>query len=188
MAERHSERARVADDWYIEPSWCVDILLDRIGSVFTAGIHDPCCGLGTIPLAARARGIAATGADLRQRDPEWERRDFLADSRQHPSIVTNPPYAIAVPIISQALEVVAPGGLVCALVQAKFLFSQRRKPLFERPEMERVIILSRRPSMPPGEALAEHGEKIRGGGSIDFCWCVWRVGRQRGPVVMGWAI
>lgn len=186
MAERHPERVRVEDDWYVEPYWCADILFDRIK--FPWGLHDPCCGSGTIPQAAWANGIEATGADLRARAAEYEVRDFLTDPGKYPSIVTNPPYNIAVPIIEHALKVTEHHGRVCALVQAKFLFSQRRKPLFERPEMERVIILSRRPSMPPGAALAEHGESIRGRGSIDFCWCIWRVGGAGHAPIIEWAV
>lgn len=185
MAERPSKFKRSADDFYVDPFWCSDILFDRVA--FPRGLHDPCCGSGTIPKAARANDIDATGADLRARAEGFAVRDFFADAGPYPSIVTNPPYAIAVPIIEHSLNVTEPGGRVCALVQAKFLFSQRRKALFRRPEMERVIILSRRPSMPPGEALAEHGEKIRGGGSIDFCWVVWKVGGADCAPVIGWA-
>lgn len=186
MAERHPERARVADDWYVEPSWCVDILLGSF--MFLNGLHDPCCGSGTIPKTAQAQGLQASGADLRDRGAGFPVRDFFTDSGPYPAIVTNPPYSSAVKVIEHALEVVVPGGLVCALVQAKFLFSQKRKALFERLEMEQVIILSRRPSMPPGEELAKHGEAIRGGGSIDFCWCVWRAGSANMTATIQWAV
>ena len=37
--------------------------------------------------------------------------------------------------------------------------------LFPRPEMERMVVLSRRPSIPPGELLKAEGEAIRKGGS-----------------------
>lgn len=130
----------------------------------------------------------ATGADIRSRAPRWPVQDFFQDLAWNDSVVTNPPYNIAVNIIEHALSHVRVFGYVCALVQAKFLFSQKRKPLFERPEMDRVIIMSRRPSMPPGEALLEHGEKIRGGGSIDFCWAVWRVGKMDGAPTIEWAV
>jgi hypothetical protein len=186
MAERHPEKERAADDWYVEPAWCVDILLKRVQ--FPMGLHDPCCGGGTIPFRARELGFTATGSDLRERAPGWRVLNFLRDEDTYSSIVTNPPYNIAVPIIEHALRHVQQGGFVCALVQAKFLFSQKRKELFERVDMERVIILSRRPSMPPGEALSEHGESIRGGGSIDFCWVVWRVGKGEPGALIEWAI
>jgi hypothetical protein len=56
----------------------------------------------------------------------------------------------------------------------KWLSSQGRHALFSAPETELVLMLSRRPSMPPGAVLVEQGEACRGGGSIDFAWVVWR--------------
>ena len=186
MAERHSEHSRASDDWYVEPAWCVEVLLDRVE--FIKGFHDPCCGLGTIPLAGRARGLQTSGNDLRTRAPGWGCQDFLTDFTRHADIVTNPPFAIAVEILNHALATTIPGGRVAALVQAKFLFSQKRQPLFHRSEMERVIILSKRPSMPPGEMLLKHGEAVRRNGSLDFLWAIWRVGRPPGPPTIEWAL
>jgi hypothetical protein len=63
------------------------------------------------------------------------------------------------------------------LAPLKWAASQGRYALFSRPEMERVVILSRRPSIPPGALLQAKGEGIRKGGSIDFAWYLWRVGK-----------
>ncbi len=35
-----------------------------------------------------------------------------------------------------------------------------------------ILVLSRRPSMPPGELLAA-GQVEQKGGMHDYCWCVW---------------
>ncbi len=188
MAERHSSRARADDDWYVEPPWCVYMLTRHVPALLSVGrVHDPCCGGGTIPRVLAEMGVAVSGADLRVREPGWGQRDFLTDPGPYDAIVTNPPYKQAQAIVEHALKVVRPGGLVCALVQSKFLFSQRRHQLFTRPETSLVLMLSRRPSMPPGEELAKHGEDIRGGGSLDFCWVVWQVGRIAVPPHVEWA-
>jgi hypothetical protein len=187
MGERHSDFNRDADDWYVEPEWCVHRLLDRYPDLNT--IHDPCCGRGTIVDVALSRGIEATGSDLIDRaDGRFPSRDFLCGPERHRSIVTNPPFKIAERIVAQALMMVAPGGIVAVVAQAKFLFSQGRNAIFARPDMERVIAFSRRPSMPPGKMLAELGESCRGGGSIDFVWCVWRVGKTEPGCVMEWTL
>ena len=55
-----------------------------------------------------------------------------------------------------------------------------RYVLFARPEMELVLILSERPSVPPGEFLELYGEGERKGGSLDFAWLVFRRGGRRG--------
>lgn len=178
MGERKSEYALVEHGWYIEPDWTVQALLARVP--FVGGIHDPCCGSGTIP-----RITGGTGADIVDRGFGYPVRNFLEDDAIYPNIVTNPPYGkLAQPIIEHALRHAE--RYVCALVQTKFLHSQGRHNLFSRPETEKIILFSKRPSMPPGELLMKEGEKIRGNGSIDFCWVVWNVYSNPGPVTVEW--
>lgn len=185
MGERPSEFERDADDWYVEPAFCVDALLDRYPRL--ERLHDPCCGKGTIIDVAASRWRQATGADIVDRaSGAFPIRDFLSDPTAYANIVTNPPFRIGADIVWHALKTTRDGGIVAVIAQAKFLFSQQRHPLFARPEMERVLIFSRRPSMPPGKVLLEKGESCRGGGSIDFLWCVWRVGKTAPGASIEW--
>jgi hypothetical protein len=177
MGERPSEFVRDPHDWYVEPSWSVEILRDLVP--FRGAIHDPCCGMGTIPHVFRG-----TGADLVDRGYGFPVRDFLTDRSGYQNIVFNPPYGIAQEVIEHAREHAE--ERVAALVQTKFLASQRRYPLFSSFDTELVIMLSRRPSMPPGVMLREHGEAIRGGGSLDFCWVIWKRGHNAGARIV-WA-
>lgn len=178
MGERKSDYELAAHGWYVEPAWCVTALLERVP--FVGQIHDPCCGLGTIP-----RVTGGTGADIIDRGFGFPARDFLTDEETYDNIVMNPPYGqLAQPIIEHALRHAR--RYVCALVQTKFLSSQKRHKLFSRDETEKIIIFSRRPSMPPGELLVREGEAIRGNGSIDFCWVVWNVYSNPGPVTVEW--
>lgn len=186
---RSSGYDRNANDWYVEPTDCVLALFDAIPSLEYHGIHDPCCGMGTIPEAAAGRGWKATGADLIDRaSGRYPVRDFLTDDQTYPNIVTNPPFALSVPIVRHAMGSVATGGLIIIVAQAKFLYSQGRHPLFSAPECERVLILSKRPSMPPGEMLMEQGEACRGGGSADYCWVVFRSGRMSRGCSIEWLL
>lgn len=187
MGERHSEFDRDANDWYVEPAWCVERLLDRYPEI--TALHDPCCGIGTIVHVALDRGISASGSDLVARaGGRFPVRDFLTFARREPSIVTNPPFKIAEQIVRHAMSVTEEGGIIAVVAQAKFLFSQARNPIFTSAAMERVIAFSRRPSMPPGVMLQELGEACRGGGSIDFVWCVWRSGKTQPGCVMEWTL
>jgi hypothetical protein len=188
MAERHSEYERDADDWYVEPVWAVDRLAERV--TFDGAIHDPCCGKGTIPLALLGPyADRVSGADLIDRaNGQFPVQDFLTDYAPRDNVVSNPPFKIANLIAEHALKIVQPGGVVALVCNAKFLFSQMRHPLFTRREMERVIVFSRRPSMPPGEMLARLGEGCRGGGSIDFVWCIWRVGKTERGCNIDWTL
>lgn len=190
MGERNSEYARDEHDWYVEPEWCVSTLMAL--EQFTGGVHDPCCGMGTIPNTHNAITLpyyhptqgqtAATGADLVDRGYGFPQRDFLKDRTKYDNIITNPPYKIAAAVIDHALKHVL--FKVAALVQLKFLAAQRRYSLFQNAPTSAVYIFSRRPSMPPGEMLKAEGEACRGGGSIDYCWVVWdRVNPPPSPVI-----
>jgi hypothetical protein len=77
MPVRHSEYIRDHHDWYIEPSWTTDLLLDAMTDMST--YHDPCCGWGTIVSCGLRRGLRATGADIVDRCGLYDERDFLTD-------------------------------------------------------------------------------------------------------------
>jgi hypothetical protein len=179
MAQRHSEYVRAAADFYSEPPWVVHALLDFLGPI-PGGLHDPCCGTGTVIDAALGRGVGATGADVADRaGGRFPVRDFRDDQGIYANIVTNPSSANATWIIEHGLGHVLEGGRVAVLVPLGFLASIGRFPLFARAEFDSFLVLSRRPSIPPGELLLAHGEKVRGKGSVDFGWAVFRRGRGR---------
>lgn len=98
----------------------------------------------------------------------------------------NPPYRSARPFIEKALLETKTGGVVCCLTSISFLASQERFDLFNRAEIERVIVLSKRPSMPDGDALLA-GKVKRGGGQANFVWLIFRSGGRRGAkAVIDW--
>jgi hypothetical protein len=184
MATRHSEYKRIPDDFYSEPPWVADALLDHLP---LHALHDPCCGFGTIVTAALRRGIKATGADIRDRaHGMFLQRDFLEDPTVYPNI-TNPTFENAATVIEHGLNHVPDGGYVAALAPIGFLASQRRYSLFTRPELHSVLVFSKRPSIPPGQLLEEHGEAVRGGDSKDYAFSIWQRGRRPAPPQICWA-
>jgi hypothetical protein len=186
VGQRHSGRARADGDFYCEPAWCVEALFQHL--ILRDGVHDPCCGLGTIVDVAAGLGMGATGADIVDRaGGRFPVQDFLSDETVYENIVINPPYRPAEAIIRHALAHVEPGGRVAVLVPIGFLASQRRYPLFARPDSELLVVLSRRPSLPPGELLLERGESVRRSGSTDYAWMAWRRGRKAGSARIRWA-
>ena len=154
-------------DWYVEPAWTVELLADRVR--FQGGIHDPCCGKGTIPQVFRQRGQGASGNDIMYRG--WGRMDteldFREDHREYFNVVSNPPYGLAETFVWHYLDRVT--GKIAIITRLDFLASQGRNPLFTRRPPALVLILSRRPSMPPGWQGQVKGE----GGQHDYCWIVW---------------
>ncbi|HZZ26156.1 MAG TPA: hypothetical protein VFE60_27985 [Roseiarcus sp.] len=188
----HSGYPRHPHDFYIEDEWCFDALPAALGLAdFAKGIYDPCCGVGTILQAAQRFQLQGLGSDIvdRQREVGLFKfaglRDFLDQRTQAgcwPSVVMNPPYRETQKFIEKALSETRAGGVVAALAPLSFLVSQERYDFFQRPEMERIIFLSKRPSMPDGDALLR-GDVKRGGGMEVYCWLVFRAAGRRGADV-----
>lgn len=171
-------QARNDDDWYVEPPACVQSLFQL--SIFMGAIHDPCCGQGTIPTVAREHGYLATGSDLRDRGFGRSGVDFFADWTPRENIVSNPPYKLGEQFVHHALAVAA--HKVAIVMRLSFLAGQKRlASLFRIHRPCAVIVLSTRPSMPPG------GTDIPAkGGTADYCWLVWSRGHE-GSTNMVWA-
>jgi len=171
-------RERWDDDWYVETPACVHSLFDSVH--FYGSIHDPCAGSGTIPTVAKQRWLEATGSDLRDRGFGETGVDFFTDNRPRRNIVSNPPYKLLEPFIHHAIAVTE--RKVAVVVRLPFLSGQKRLQSLYRVHPPRaVIVLSKRPSMPPG------GTDIPArGGTSDYSWCVWQHGYQ-GPTELRWA-
>ncbi len=177
-----SDYARAADDWYVEPRWCVELLADAIPLIEGSYVWDPCCGGGTIPAvyADRLGQHRVIATDLVDRGYEhladtWDATGYGTPNCVAPGmridIVTNPPFKLAETIVRRALMLA--DYRVAILQQLSFLASAARHRLFAEYPPSDVLILSKRPSMPPGHLIAEMGDKAFKGGVTDFCWIVW---------------
>lgn len=185
MSERHSQFARDALDFYREPVWCVELLAEA--EPFAGTVWDPACGAGTIPNVFLKRGHIVRGSDIAERG-QHNRWDFLGPPGWNEwdvdNIVCNPPFRLTKAFAERALEVAR--RKVALLVQLKFLASHARYPLFTETPLKRVLILSSRPSMPPGALVDGDGlmdGKAPSGGSIDFCWLVWEHAYFEAPTI-----
>jgi hypothetical protein len=168
---------RQGHDWYCEPGYTVRSLFDRVR--FTGPIHDPCCGRGMIPTIAAEYGHQASGSDLVHRGQGVGGIDFLTDNTQRQTLIFNPPFKIAAAFVLHALDV-APE--VAVLVKVQFLNSQSRyDQLYSRRPPSFVLVLSRRPSMPPGDV----NQKPRNG-TDEFTWLVWGT-TALGVTTLDWA-
>lgn len=186
---KKSTHAAEADDWYVEPAWCVDLLFqaERFGNVW---LWDPACGIGTIPSAASVLGYNVFCSDIVVRpqcpfavvECDFLRPDNLARNAQ--LIVCNPPYKHAEAFIRRAIGL---GIHTHAwLLQRDFPYSQRRYKLFTEHPPQTIYHLSSRPSCTPGSKLVS-GEMKQSGGSVDYCWIVWVRG-YAGPTITKWLI
>lgn len=190
-------------DWYVEPAWCVDALLDA--EKFDGLIWDPAAGLGTIPSQCIRYGYDALATDVAGNRPgslmPVASLDFLGpgalavarnEENRIGAIICNPPFKLSVPFALRAVNVVRPAK-VAMLQRINFLTSRGRfRALFEPCPPSMVYILTERPSMLPGPMVVA-GEIPRNG-TEDYAWFVWdraRTGsssiawlppRKRGPI------
>lgn len=172
------------DNWYVEPSWCVERLFDAVS--FFGTIHDPCCGLGTIPLVARRAGFKTTASDIVDRaltkpvgvglPTKFSITRYQDDHRMHDNIVCNPPFddinETPLPFVQWALAHTR--DKVALLVPFKWFAGDKRSRVLETLPLGRVLMLTPRPSMPPGPALLDmwsRGEEPKGGRE-DFAWAI----------------
>lgn len=174
---RHSGYERSANDWYVEPPWAVEALLDV--EKFDGITYDPACGGGTIPKVFRDRNLQCEGSDLVDRGFGFKKADYL-DPLMNPhseNIVTNPPFNLAEQFVLKALQ---RNNKVAILQRLAWLESAKRRMFFESTPLARVWVFARRVSMPPG------GTDInQKGGSIPFAWFVWDY-CHKGPPILGW--
>ena len=189
---RHAKRHPL--DWYVDPIWCARQLALALGGFWPEqleklAVWDPCCGMGNTLQAAWELGLETIGSDLVD-NVDWATFDecpdlirptwFRGDFREHEmapipcSIVSNPPYSyikdIAEAFARKALELSCKH--VCILMPTKWLSSQARYRLFAEHTPLAILYLSQRPSMPPGDRIADMGNRAFSGGMVDYCWIV----------------
>lgn len=168
---------REEHEHYVEPEWCSKRLFEE--EKFEGTIWDPACGFGRIPEAAKAAGYDALASDVTNRGYNLvEPIDFFRFTTGHENIVSNPPFDKFQGFVAHALSLasrkVAMIWLVRTLPAARWL---------QDTPLARILLLTPRPSMPPGHVIAR-GEKP-GGGKQDFCWLIWDK-NYRGTPTIGW--
>ena len=185
---RASGYARADADWYREPAWLVDALLDV--EHFTGGVLDPACGGGTIPARCLARGMLAIGTDIVDRG-FGERQNFFERKSPVDNIICNPPFNRAQKFVEHALSLTR--RKVAIVQRLAFLEGQERRHMWEATPLARIWVSSKRACMPPGVGFAS-GERDRWGalkvqegrgGAIAYAWFVWDHSHV-GPATVGW--
>jgi hypothetical protein len=169
-------------DWYVEPHWCSERLFQE--ESFQGTIVDPCCGLGRIYFSAKKAGHAVIGCDINPKDQQFHKADFMAPQggRTWDNIVSNPPFRLCGPkLVEIALERTRQK---CALLlPTLWMQCGKRSHWLETTPFYKVLLLTPRPSMPPGHVIMS-GRKPKGGRQ-DFAWFIWLTG-YKGPPQVGW--
>jgi hypothetical protein len=168
--------AREKSDHYVEPAWCSARLFQV--EKFEGSIVDPACGWGTIVLEAKKAGYNAAGFDLVDRGWDYIPRDFLQSTTVYDNIVTNPPFGIVPQFITHAVKH-ARRKVATILATPRLTAARWLQAL----PLSRILLLTPRPSMPPGDYI-KAGGKI-GNGKEDYCWLIFDHGYQGEPTI-GW--
>lgn len=163
------------NEWYKEPRWSVDALLDA--ERFIGDTLDPCCGAGTIPDAFNDRGLPCYGNDIVDRsNGRFNVGDYFegaVDIGGMSNVVSNPPFSMLLPFIDRSLNLAS--HKVAVLARLAFLETPGRKEFFLSRPLARVLVFSKRVSMPPaGKGIPEKG------GTVAFAWFVFDK-THRGP-------
>ena len=178
---RREQRDRAEGDFYVEPEWAVEALLDV--EQFLGEVWDPACGEGTIPKVLEKRSHPSVIAtDLVDHGYGQAGYDFLAipprSLKRTDNIVCNPPFKLAEAFVRQGLKIAR--FKVALLLRLAFLEGQARARLFDTTPLARVHVFSKRVSMPPG------GQGIEAkGGAVAFAWFIWSHDHS-GPPTLHW--
>lgn len=180
---KHSGYERNKNDWYIEPDWAVDVLLaDESSKGFgNLKLMDPCCGSGNIPTSLKKAGFKnVVGSDIVDRaNGEYEVGHYedMLHTHRPDVVISNPPYNEVKEFVDEALK---HSSKVCVLLRLAFLEGQARRDWFKNGCLSRVIVSSRRMSMPPG------GTDIKAkGGTIAYAWFIFDRDHE-GPPTLAW--
>ncbi len=154
MSATNRGAERVASDFYATPLSAFTPLLPHLD--ITAEHWEPSCGDRRLIHAMNAYGIRADGADIRDARPV----DFLTDPTVRQTIITNPPFSMAMEFATHALTHSDEAYL---LLRLNFLASQKRAAWFAKNEPSALFVLARRP------CFTEDGKTD----ATDYAWFYW---------------
>lgn len=199
---------RHPDDWYVEPEWNAERLFEIERFPSHDGrtmpiIWDPSCGMGRIVDAALRAGYEAYGSDIAARWEDTRARMFrvapfcrvqdffTAELVFEPDwVISNAPFKHChmrypsdppPPYVVRALEVAKVGA--CILLPLSWIAGDRRVSWLREAGLYKVLVITPRPSMPPGPVILA-GENP-GRGEKDFAWFIFKKGHT-GDWTGGW--
>ncbi len=176
-------------DFYETPAFVTNTLLEYEEFIDVLDkndwILDPCCGNGAIIKALSRKGFDAEGFDIKRRNYEARKIDFLSlvtDGYDMLTpdgfvvlacpdyIITNPPFKLALPFVRQALKFAR--KKVAMLLRMQFYETKGRHEFLRENPPIRIYSFSDRVDM--------IGSKS---GMMWFAWFVWEIG-YKGPTTI----
>lgn len=179
MSATNRGTARRPADFYETPAKAVKVLLEH--HRLRGPILEPCAGSGAIVRAIREYyssrpRLHITAIEIREEErstlqqfAEVHIADFRdwAPNRWYRTIITNPPYSLAEEVLERALLVADNRTEILLLLRLAFLESRKRRDAWQRWPLQRIYVLSERPSFTGG-----------GTDATAYGWFLFRKGRR----------
>lgn len=143
MAGGNATNGRQDDDFYPTPGNVTQALLTV--ETFPGPVLEPACGDGSMVRELEAAGYRVIASDINPRGV-GKTIDFLGLKGRlaaNVSIVTNPPFTLAVSFIEKAMELGA--SKLCLVLKSTFWHAANRNPLWRRHQPARIYPLLWRP-------------------------------------------
>lgn len=189
------KRARVADDYYATPEWCIELILpvlDAACSTQIGCVLDPSCGDGAIldvakahgchtvgieqdagrAQQARAKGHSVTEGDALGSFAAWD----VAPHTAQAAIIGNPPYSHALEFAERAAAWARRYGRPAALLLRLGFAESAGRAAFHRAYPSSLYVLAERPRF---------RTDTRGTDSSAYAWFVWGLSPLRSN---GWSV
>lgn len=159
---------RLADlggpDFYPTPRWATYALMDN--ESFHGEVWECACGDGAMSEVITDAGNLVVSSDLYDRGYGEIGHDFLATTRRHPNIITNPPFNSAEGFVAAGLE--SAQRKFALLLRLAFLEgANRANTIFHRNPPARVWVFSERIT------FYMKGAQVAGSGTTAYAWFVW---------------
>lgn len=153
MSATHRGSKRRAADFYATPEAAFRPLLPYLQTM-PGPIWEPASGDARLIGWMRDAGIPAGGADLNMG------YDFLQDDGHNGTVLTNPPFSLALEFCDHAIK---HSGNVFMLLRLNFLASRKRREWWRSNKPSALFILSERPSFTDDGATD----------ATDYAWFYW---------------
>jgi len=150
-------------DFYETPPLATLSLVESYFLDRRISIWEPACGYGAISEVLRNLGFTVVSSDIQAHGYGKVADVFAVTEPFMGTIVTNPPYSIATEFVDHCCNL-APR---CAfLLRLAFLEGQKRKLLFQKHKLARVLVFSKR--LPRMHRIGYDGPKTSS--TIAFAW------------------
>lgn len=185
-ASNHTDKEREENDFYATDPIAIDVLLREDEGNFkfpTKELLEPSCGQGHLSERLKQYGYNVTSYDLIDRG-YGKVKNFFDIKEWNGSIITNPPYILALQFIQYSLSIIPDGQCVAMFLKVQFLEGKERKKLFlENPPKYLFVSSSRITCAKNGEFYDKNGKKISS--AVAYAWYVWEKG-WKGETVVKW--